>query len=158
MAEGAWVTPLLLCFIDHHARLVCHLQWYLDETAEVLVHGMCQILQKSGLPRALMADNGAAMKPEELISGLHALGILHETTLPYSTYQNVRQETFWATVEDQLMAMLEGVAELTLERSTPSPRPGWNNTMLPSYYGISGRRTDLNRIRSRIFNDKLATF
>jgi putative transposase len=58
---GQWVTPLLLCFIDDHARLACHLQWYLNETAEVLVHGLCQALQKRGLPRALMTDNGAAM-------------------------------------------------------------------------------------------------
>ncbi len=114
--EGCWVTPLLLCFIDDHSRLVCHLQWYLQETAEVLVHGLCQALQKRGLPRALMTDNGAAMQAQEFSAGLHELGILHETTLPYSPYQNAKQETFWATVEGRLMAMLEGVSELTLER------------------------------------------
>ena len=115
-ASGEWVTPLLLCFIDDHSRLVCHLQWYLDETAEVLVHGLSQALQKRALPRSLMTDNGAAMKAEEFKSGLHELGILHETTLPYSPYQNAKQETFWATVEGRLMAMLEGLCELTLER------------------------------------------
>jgi len=115
-AAGAWVTPLLLCFIDDHSRLVCHLQWYLNETAEVLVHGLCQALQKRGLPRALMTDNGAAMQAQEFTAGLHELSILHETTLPYSPYQNAKQETLWATVEGRLMAMLEGVSELTLER------------------------------------------
>ena len=88
-SNGGWVTPLLLCFIDDHSRLVCHLQWYLNETAEVLVHGLCQALQKRGLPRALMTDNGAAMKAEELTSGLHQLSIQHETTLPYSPYHYV---------------------------------------------------------------------
>jgi len=29
------------------------------------------------------------MKADELKSGLHELGILHETTLPYSPYQYV---------------------------------------------------------------------
>ena len=115
-SSGEWLTPLLLCFIDDHSRLVCHLQWYLDETAEALVHGLCQALAKRGLPRALMTDNGAAMKAEEFTGGLHELGILHETTLPYSPYQNAKQETFWATVEGRLMAMLEGISELTLER------------------------------------------
>ena len=115
-ADGAWVTPLLLCFIDDHSRLVCHLQWYLHETAEVLVHGLCQALQKRDLPRALMTDNGAAMQAQEFTAGLHELGILHEPTLPCSPYQNAKQETLWATVEGRLMAMLEGVAELTLER------------------------------------------
>ncbi len=115
-ASGRWVTPLLLGIIDDHSRLVCHLQWYLDETAETLVHGLSQALQKRTLPRAFMTDNGAAMQADEFCTGLHTLGILHETTLPYSPYQNAKQEIFWATLEGRLMAMLEKVADLTLER------------------------------------------
>ena len=56
------------------------------------------------------------MLAEEVHQGLHRLGILHETTLPYSPYQNAKQEVFWANVEGRLLAMLEGVEELTLER------------------------------------------
>ena len=33
-ATGRWVKPLLLCLMDDHSRLVCHLQWYLHEDAE----------------------------------------------------------------------------------------------------------------------------
>lgn len=116
LPSGCWATPMLLCIIDDHSRLVCHLQWYLDETAETLVHGLSQALQKRALPRALMTDNGAAMQAEEFLSGLHNLSILHEPTLPYSPYQNAKQETFWATLEGRLMALLEGVKELTLEQ------------------------------------------
>jgi len=114
--SGSWVKPLLLCIIDDHSRLICHLQWYLDESAQALVHGLSQALQKRGLPRALMSDNGSAMKADEFTCGLHTLGILHETTLPYSPYQNAKQETFWATLEGRLMAMLENVTDLTLKR------------------------------------------
>jgi len=115
-ASGAWITPLLLCFMDDHSRVICHLQWYANETTEVLVHGLSQALQKHGLPRALMTDNGAAMQAEEFRAGLQALSILHEPTLPYSPYQNAKQETFWATLEGRLMAMLEGITELSLTR------------------------------------------
>jgi len=38
--------------IDDRSRLVCHLQWYLDETAESLIHGLNQAFMKRGLPRA----------------------------------------------------------------------------------------------------------
>jgi transposase InsO family protein len=114
--SGRWVTPKLLCVIDDHSRLVCHLQWYLDETAETLVHGLSQAFQKRALPRALMTDNGSAMQAAEFLSGLHTLSILHQPTLPYSPYQNAKQETFWATLEGRLMAMLEGITDLTLER------------------------------------------
>ena len=43
------------------------------------------------------------------VAGLTRLGILHQTTLPYSPYQNAKQEAFWGPVEGRLMAMLEDV-------------------------------------------------
>lgn len=114
-AKGTWLTPHLFGVLDDRSRLTCHLQWYLDETAQSLVHGLSQAIQKRALPRALMTDNGSAMLAAEVVQGLEALGILHETTLAESPYQNGKQETFWAQVEGRLMAMLEGVEELTLE-------------------------------------------
>ena len=78
------------------------------------VHGLCQALQKRNLPRALMTDNGSPMIAAEVQRGLHELGIVHETTLPYSPYQNAKIETFWALVESRLMAMLEGSPALGL--------------------------------------------
>ena len=111
---GHWLTPIALGILDDHSRRACHLQWYLAEGAEELVHGLCQGFQKVALPRALMTDNGGAMQAEEFVAGLHTLGILHEPTLPYSPYQNAKQEVFWASVEGRLMAMLEGVEALTL--------------------------------------------
>ena len=113
--EGNWVKPLLFGVIDDRSRLVCHLQWYLDETAQSLVHGLCQAFMKRGLPRALMTDNGAAMLADETVTGLAALGIVHQTTLPYSPYQNAKQESFWGRIEGRLMAMLEGEKSLTLD-------------------------------------------
>ena len=72
---------MLLGVIDDRSRLVCHRQWYLDETAHSLVHGLSQAFMKRGLPRALMTDNGAAMLSEEVTTGLAALGVVHQTTL-----------------------------------------------------------------------------
>ena len=112
--DGQWHKPLLLAILDDRSRLICHAQWYLDETAETLVHGFMQALQKRALPRALMSDNGSAMTSAEFTEGLARLGILHQPTLPYSPYQNAKQEVFWAQVEGRLMAMLEGEEEITL--------------------------------------------
>ena len=112
---GAWVKPLLFGCIDDRSRLICHLQWYLDESTQSLVHGLSQAFMKRGLPRALMTDNGAAMMAEEFTAGLASLGIVHQPTLPYSPYQNAKQESFWGRLEGRLMAMLEGEATLTLE-------------------------------------------
>jgi transposase InsO family protein len=113
--RGQWQRPIALGILDDHSRLCCHLQWYLSETAEDLVHGLSQAIQKRGLPRALLSDNGAAMVAEEVKEGLLCLGILHQRTLPHSPYQNGKQESFWATLEGRLIQMLDGVADLTLD-------------------------------------------
>ena len=63
------------------------------------------------------------MVAEEVTEGLLRLGIVHERTLPYSPYQNGKQESFWGTLEGRLVKMLDGVAELTLESLEPS-NPG----------------------------------
>jgi putative transposase len=84
---GQWQRPIALAILDDHSRLCCHVQWYLSETAEDLVHGLSQAIQKRGLPRALLTDNGSAMVAEEVAEGLLRLGIVHERTLPYSPYQ-----------------------------------------------------------------------
>jgi len=41
--------------------------------------------------------------------------VIQELTLPYSPYQNAKQEVFWVSVEGRLLAMLEGVETLTLD-------------------------------------------
>ena len=115
-SRGERVTPLCLCILDDHSRLCCHIQWYLGEDTEKLVHGFIQALQKRGLPRALLSDNGSAMISEEFTEGLTRLGIEHDTTLPSSPYQNGKQESFWGNLEGRLMAMLENDKELGLNK------------------------------------------
>jgi len=77
-------------------------------------HGLAQALLKRSLPRALMTDNGAAMLAHETTQGLARLGIVPETTLPFSPYQNGKQEKFWSQIEGRLLPMLEGVADPAL--------------------------------------------
>jgi putative transposase len=114
--SGEWVTPLLLAIMDDRSRLICHLQWYYQEDTETLVHGFCQALQKRAVPRSLMTDNGSAMVSAEFTRGLLELGIEHRKTLPHSAYQNGKQETFWANVEGRLLAMIEGMENLSLRQ------------------------------------------
>ena len=114
--KGEWVTPILFGVLDDRSRLACHLQWFLSETAEVVVHGLTQAFQKRGLPRASLSDNGAAMNAAEVVEGLTRLGVLQQTTLPYTPEANAKIEILWASVEGRLMAMLEHVSDLSLAR------------------------------------------
>jgi putative transposase len=116
LSNGQWIYPLLLAISDDRSRLCCHVQWYLTETAEDLCHGLAQAFQKRALPRALLTDNGSAMIAAETTQGLTRLSIQHETTLPFSPYQNGKEESFWNQVEGRLLPMLEGVADLSFNQ------------------------------------------
>lgn len=115
LPSGERKKPMALGILDDCSRLCCHLQWYLQEDTESLVHGLCQGFQKRGLPRGVLSDNGSAMLAAETREGLERLSIIQYTTLPQSPEQNGKQESFWAQVEGRLMAMLENEPELTLE-------------------------------------------
>ena len=99
VARGRYETPLALGIPRRLLAARGHLQWYFAEDAENLVHGLGQAIQKRGLPRSLMTDQGSAMKADEVRQGLARLGIVHEMTLPHSPYQNAKQESFWAQLE-----------------------------------------------------------
>lgn len=111
---GEQIIPRLLGVLDDRSRVACHAQWFADETTRSLVHGLNQAFQRRAMPRALLTDNGAAMLAEEFGCGMHTLGIMHHTTLPYTPEANGKQEHFWAGIEGRLMAMLEGVEHLSL--------------------------------------------
>lgn len=105
--SGLWIDVVCLAIHDDHSRLACHVQWYTAETAQNLIHGLCQAIMKRGRPWTIMTDNGAAMKAAEFIEGVPRIGSMHTTTLPYSPYQNGKTERFWGVLEGRLMAMLK---------------------------------------------------
>ena len=45
--SGKWHRPVALAILDDHSRLCCHLQFYLAETAECLVHGLTQAIHEA---------------------------------------------------------------------------------------------------------------
>lgn len=114
LPDGQWSVVQLFGLLDDCSRFCCHVQWYLAETAQNLIHGLTQGFEKHGLPRAVLSDNGSAMVAAETVQGLQRLSIVQERTLPYSPYQNGKQEVFWGQVEGRLLAMLESCKDLTL--------------------------------------------
>ena len=113
--NGEYKQPICMAIIDDKSRIVCHAQWFLNETAQVLSHGLIQAILKRGLPRTFYSDNGSAMKAEEFKAGLIDLNIKQENTLPYSPYQNGKQEAFWQPLEGRLIKMFPKDKRLTLD-------------------------------------------
>jgi putative transposase len=115
-AAGERVKPYLLGVLDDCSRVCCHAQWYLSrENTDDLVHGLSQAIQKRGLPRAVLSDNGSPMLAAETRQGLERLSIVQYLTLSRTPEQNGKQEHFWTLVEGRLMPMLEGEPALTIE-------------------------------------------
>lgn len=114
-SEGTWRTPIMLAILDDHSRLICHAQWYLNENTQNLVHSFSQAVLKRGLPRSFLSDNGGPFVSHEFTQGLTRLSIKIDNTLPYSPWQNGKQERFFGTVEGRLMSMLENKKDLTLK-------------------------------------------
>jgi putative transposase len=113
---GERVVAYLFGMLDDCSRLCCHGQWYLErENTADLVHAISQAIQKRGVPRSVLSDNGSPMIAAETMEGLERLGVVQNWTLPATPEQNGKQENFWSQVEGRLMAMLEGEPELTLE-------------------------------------------
>lgn len=114
--EAQYETPILIGVLDDRSRLVCHMQWFLGaERAEIIAHTLSQAIMRRGMPASTYHDNGPAMVAEEIEQGLGRLGAVDARTLPESPDMNGKMEVFWATVEGQLMPMLENVKPLTLE-------------------------------------------
>jgi transposase InsO family protein len=113
--DGTRKTPIILAIIDDFSRIICHAQWYLNEDTENLVHSFSQAALKRGLPRSFLTDNGGPFTSGEFTQGLKRLSIKVENTLPYSPWQNGKQERFFGTLECRLMDMLENKKDLTLK-------------------------------------------
>jgi putative transposase len=89
--------------------------------------------------RSAMSDNGTAMKAEEITEGLTRLGVTRDTTLPYSPYQNGKQENFWTQVERQLLTMLEDVPDPTLATLNETTQRGWSRSTIAKFTPRSAR-------------------
>ena len=123
VADGQWQKPQLLGVLDDRSRLCCHLQWYLDETAEALIHGLSQAFQKRGLPRALLTDNGAAMLAAETPKGSSASA--SSITRPCLFARAKRKAgVVLGTNRRPPLPMLEGEPALRSSCSTP-PTQAW---------------------------------
>ncbi len=114
MQNGVWVKPILLAILDDCSRLCCHAQWYLQGDTCSLVQGYCQAIQKRGLPREQLNDNGGPMTSAEFVEGLKRLGIEPRRTLRRAPHQNGKQENWFGRVEGRLIPMLESVKNLSL--------------------------------------------
>jgi putative transposase len=143
--SGKRKHPHVVGTIDNRSRLACHLQWYLGEGSEDLTHGLGQGIQKRGMPRSVMMDNGPAMKAGETRQGLLDLGIELVRIPDYSPEHNAIVEAFWKQITLRLMPMLEGVPDLTLAQLNEATQAWVEFEYNGSIHGETGQ-TPIDRV------------
>lgn len=148
LSSGEIVKPKLFGVIDDCSRLICHLQWYLGETTENLVHGFIQTILKRGIPRNLMTDCGSAMKSNEFQAGLKALGIIFNPTLTYSPEQNGKIESFWCQIENRLMPLIGNKKNINLKELNEYTQ-AWVEIEYNRKYHSSIKETPYERFTSK---------
>ncbi len=144
--KGEWVTPILLGILDDRSRLVCHAQWYLDETAESLVHGLVQAFLKRGLPAPSSPTTGPPCsrgRPHKGLPGCPLLIKRPSPTAPTRTESRSRSGTRW---KDGSSPCWKARRISPSACSTKPPRPGWRwNTTARSIRRLRRPRSALAR-------------
>lgn len=66
----------LIAFIDDASRVICHGQFYHEETTNTLLNAFQSALYKRGVPEQIYADNGSIYTCKEIILTCARLGII----------------------------------------------------------------------------------
>jgi putative transposase len=129
--SGIWIfitAPCACCWTTANGPIrSCWASWMTARVCAAISNGIwpkglanCATagpgFSKAGFAPRPLSDNGSAMLAAETVQGLARLGIVHETTLPFSPYQNGKQEVFWGQIEGRLLPMLETVTDLSLRQ------------------------------------------
>ncbi|MCL5291213.1 MAG: DDE-type integrase/transposase/recombinase [Actinobacteria bacterium] len=104
----------LFCFIDDHARLVPHGEFFYDETLPRLERTLRVAMEKRGLPSAIYVDNGAVFVSNQFDRICARLGIKRILATPGEPAGRGKIERFFRTVRSQFLVEVqtEGVATL----------------------------------------------
>lgn len=65
--QGKAVQTKLICFLDDASRVLCHGQFFFQETVDTLITAIKSAFYKRGIPEQLYVDNGAVYTSQELV-------------------------------------------------------------------------------------------
>ncbi len=167
-----WRTPILFGVLNARSRLACHLQWYLAKSAANIAHGLTQAMQKRGLPRSAMSDNGSAMTATEISEGLGSpvtyarpcgeLSLACETTRPTTPRSQPHPASMsrLSSAARYRQILLKGTprdaAQIRAASVRIFSRSGSRNAKLPNDASAACCRRSFSTIRSLLLSDTSA--
>jgi transposase InsO family protein len=159
---GKPVQAKLIAFIDDASRLICHGEFFLEETTASLMNAFKQAFYKRGIPQALYVDNGAIYSSQEITLVCAGLGCQLRHTPVRDGAAKGKIERFFRTVRESFLIRKLDLSSLaTLNRQFRDWVEDEYNNSVHSSIGLKPLERfslDLSRIRflePSPYNDEL---
>jgi transposase InsO family protein len=103
---GPYVTnrqTKLIAFIDDASRVICHAQFFFNETIDSLITALKAAFYKRGIPRQLYVDNGSIYCSQEITLICARVGCILRHTPVRDGASKGKIERFFRTVRDRFL-------------------------------------------------------
>jgi putative transposase len=102
--NGQPVQTKLIAFIDDASRVICHAQFFFNETIDSLVTALKAAFYKRGLPRQLYVDNGSIYCCQEITLICARIGCILRHTPVRDGASKGKIERFFRTLRDRFLS------------------------------------------------------
>jgi transposase InsO family protein len=93
----------LIAFIDDASRVICHAQFFLNETIDSLITALKAAFYKRGVPKQLYVDNGSIYCSQEITLICSRVGCILRHTPVRDGASKGKIERFFRTVRDRFL-------------------------------------------------------
>jgi len=94
----------LIAFIDDASRVLCHGEFFFEESTDTLIQALRTAFYKRGVPEQLYVDNGPVYKSAEIVLTCSRVGCILIHTAPYDPAAKGKVERFYRRVRDQFLS------------------------------------------------------
>lgn len=103
--QGKKIQTRLIAFIDDASRVLCHGQFFFNETTDSLATALRAAFYKRGVPEQMYVDNGSIYTSKEIILICARVGCILRHAPVRDGAAKGKIERFFRTVRDKFLAM-----------------------------------------------------
>lgn len=112
--KGHLVPTKLIAFIDDASRVICHAQFFFNESIDSLVTALKAAFYKRGLPQQLYVDNGSIYCCQEITLICARIGCILRHTPVRDGASKGKIERFFRTLRDQFLSRTLDLSSLAV--------------------------------------------
>lgn len=111
---GKKVTTKLIAFLDDASRVICHGQFFFNETVDSMITAIKAAFYKRGLPEQLYVDNGSIYCSKEITLICARIGCILRHAPVRDGAAKGKIERFFRTVRDQFLSRALDLSSLEI--------------------------------------------